>query len=102
MEGHASKKRKMYCEKCGQIFDRLDRLAKHKKNIRLKCPHCNLKFCNVDLLHKHLRSVVEPVAEIPDIHLPIQPWTSYGSDVGLQAAKLNRIHEVTDWTKKGR
>ena len=44
-------------------------------------------FCNHDGLQKHFRSITSPASEIPDVHLPIQPRTSYGGDAGFQAVQ---------------
>ena len=100
-QSSAPKRNKFECDKCNQIFNRRERLRKHQNGNKTKCYHCSLTFCNHDGLQKHFRSIATPVTEIPDIHLPIQPRTSYGGDAGYQAVKLGKLHEITDWTKQG-
>ena len=93
-------KRKWFkCLKCHQKFDRLSRLRNHEKKV--KCDHCLETFCSYQQLEKHKRSIITPVKELPNINQKIQGQTGYNSDLGIQAVFLGKLHEISDWVKKG-
>ena len=100
MEG--SKKRKIECSKCHQTFNRVERLEKHQSSLKIKCDHCTKSFCNRDGYQQHVRDIITPVQEIPDIDQRIQPDTTYGGDSAFRAVRLGRLSEISDWTKIGR
>ena len=50
---------------------------------------------------RHRRSITTPADEITDLVQNLQPRTGYGTDAGLQAVLLGKLHEIRHWVKSG-
>ena len=96
-----SKRPKLQCQHCLQLFDRASRLATHQSRRKTKCTHCSKIFCNDEIYQRHLRTIADKTPNIKDLDQKIQPETAYGSDAGYQVYRLGKISEITDWEKHG-
>ena len=54
---HRRKHLKLTCQNCKRIFSSKANLTNHQKKKTLDCHHCNGKFCTIEHLQQHTRSI---------------------------------------------
>ena len=89
--------RKHQCDICYKKFERSKGLRRHIKYRRkiLECEHCNRKFCNIDNLQKHLRSVRSAgISKNIDLNSSITPRTGFENDIGFKNVFQENISKI--------
>ena len=57
---------------------------------------------NAVIARRHFATLITtPADEINDLDQKLQPRTGYGTDAGLQAVLLGKLHEIRHWVKSG-